>query len=55
MTGQANALLALARVLAAQGLRGDALAAADEAIDILERKEAWALADRAREARDGLG
>jgi class 3 adenylate cyclase/tetratricopeptide (TPR) repeat protein len=51
---QADALLDLARVLAAQGLRGDALAAADEAIDILQRKEAWALADRAREARDSL-
>jgi len=51
---QAAALIDLARVLAARGAHEEADAAAAEAIDLLERKEAWALAARAREAAEAL-
>jgi class 3 adenylate cyclase/tetratricopeptide (TPR) repeat protein len=50
----AEALVDLAEVLAIGGRRDEALALVDEAITVLERKEAWALVDRAREARDAL-
>ena len=44
----AEALVDQALVLAAAGRRDQAQAAIDEAVDILEHKEAWALAERAR-------
>ncbi len=50
----ADALIDLARVLAIAGLRGEGRGLIDEAIGVLGRKEAWALVDRAREARDAL-
>jgi class 3 adenylate cyclase/tetratricopeptide (TPR) repeat protein len=50
----AETLIDQARVLAAAGRRDEATAAIDEAIGLLERKEAWALVERAREARDSL-
>ena len=55
MMNHADALLDLTKVLAAQGDGAAATAAADEAIEILERKEAWALADRARDVRASVG
>ena len=50
----ADALIDLGRVLAAAGRRDEALAAIDEAINVLQRKEAWALVDRAREVAGSL-
>jgi tetratricopeptide (TPR) repeat protein len=50
----ADVLIDLARVLALTGEADEARAAIDEAVEILERKEAWALADRAREAAAAL-
>jgi tetratricopeptide (TPR) repeat protein len=43
-----------AQVLAAAGRPDEGRAAIDEAIEILERKEAWALAQRTRETRVSL-
>ena len=51
---QSDALIDLARVLAAANRRDEAFASIDEAVDILERKEAWALVDRAREVAASL-
>ncbi|HEY7280558.1 MAG TPA: adenylate/guanylate cyclase domain-containing protein [Actinomycetota bacterium] len=50
----ADAFIDLARVVAIDGRRDEGLALVDEAIDVLHRKEAWALVDRAREARVAL-
>jgi class 3 adenylate cyclase/tetratricopeptide (TPR) repeat protein len=50
----AEALVDQARVLAAAGRADEASSAVAEAIEMLERKEAWALADRAREAAAAL-
>jgi len=47
-------LVDLARVLALKGEPDEAQAAVHEAVEILERKEAWALADRAREVAAAL-
>jgi tetratricopeptide (TPR) repeat protein len=51
---QADVLIDQARVLGAAGRRDEALAAIDEAVEILERKEAWALVERAREVAASL-
>ncbi len=51
---QAEVLVDLARVQAAAGRREEAQAAAAEAVELLERKEAWALVERAREAAASL-
>ena len=50
----AETLVDQARVLHAAGRRGEALAAVGEAVEILERKEAWALVERAREVAASL-
>jgi tetratricopeptide (TPR) repeat protein len=50
----ADALIDVAEVVAIDGRRDEGVALVDEAIAVLERKEAWALVDRAREARDAL-
>jgi len=50
----ADALIDLARVEAISGRRDEGLALVDEAIGLLERKEAWALVDRAREVAASL-
>jgi len=50
----ADVLTDLARVLAAAGRRDEANAAIEEAVEILEGKEAWALVERAREVAASL-
>jgi ATP/maltotriose-dependent transcriptional regulator MalT len=50
----ADALIDLGRVLSEAGRGEETLAAVDEAIELLERKEAWALVERARGARTSL-
>jgi hypothetical protein len=51
---RADASIDLGRVLAQAGRLEEALVAADDAIEMLERKEAWALVERAREIRQSL-
>jgi tetratricopeptide (TPR) repeat protein len=50
----ADTLIDLAQVLKAAGRRKEARAAIAEAVEILERKEAWALVDRARDVAASL-
>jgi tetratricopeptide (TPR) repeat protein len=50
----AEVLVDLGHVLAAARRHDEAKAAVDEAVEILERKEAWALVERAREAGAAL-